>query len=145
MDTQKPDAIELNTPYFLETDDSTVRDGKNNVVFEIYDADIGFNEGELRKMLNALNRYDWLEHQVRSLTAERDKYRDACERLIASYGEKSNWGCAESYNDQHRCGHSSFCTYTAYQGVEDSGYTFARQVKAELEGIEGSEIEVEVE
>lgn len=81
-------------------------------------------------------RMKWYDKamQVDTLTAERDKYRDACERLISYYGEESNWGCAESYNDQHRCGHSSFCTYTAYQGVEEGGAAFARQVEAEIKG-----------
>lgn len=130
MNTQKPDAIELNTPYFLETDDSTVRDGKNNVVFEIYDADIGFNEGELRKMLNALNRYDWLEHQVRSLTAERDKYRDAYNELIFAvshkYESETRHQTALKYIQQAEESSGEACANP------DNGADFARQVKAEL-------------
>lgn len=55
---------------------------------------------------------DWMQHS-QWLEQERDKYRDACERLIGHYGAGG-----------------------------DNNWDFARQVKAELEGIEGSEIEV---
>jgi len=71
-------------------------------------------------------------------TAERDKYRDACERLIGHYGDKTSW-----YKPFDERGGESL-DYNGYT-PSGNGYDFARQVKAELEGIEGSEIEVGVE
>jgi hypothetical protein len=60
-------------------------------------------------------------------TAERDKYRDACERLIGHYGDKTSW-----YKPFDARGGES----PDYNGYTPSGngYDFARQVEAEIKG-----------
>ena len=77
-----------------------------------------------------------------TLTAERDKYRDACERLIGHYGDENIWGYCET--NTHDARHYE-ADLDFYSPDMSHGHDFARQVKAELEGIEGSEIEVGVE
>jgi len=94
---------------------------------------------EWRRMCDKLTDRDTqiIEHNV-YLTAERDKYRDACERLVGHYGDKTSW-----YKPFDERGGESL-DYNGYT-PSGNGFDFARQVKAELEGIEGSEIEVGVE
>ena len=110
------------------------------------------------------------ENRNTALTAERDKYRDACERLrvmfavatpITLHGHGDNYG---GLGIQQISGYSPpvrfnpiFCTEkSALEWMKTNNIRgrivelqiyddFARQVKAELEGIEGSEIEVGVE
>ena len=58
---------------------------------------------------------DWIQHS-QWLEQERDKYRDACERLIGHYGEMD------------------FKISGRYDTAGDEVGLFARQVKAEIEG-----------
>ena len=62
--------------------------------------------------------------QIRELTAERDKYRDACERLIGHYGDEGSW----------RSGRGGTIRIYKTKSVTDKGYDFAHQVKAEIDG-----------
>lgn len=100
--------------------------------------------------------YDQQAKAIAELTAERDKYRDACERLVATGANLVKViEAATVIETMFVMGNRKD---KAFQEVEQivgaknllkrqlaDAVDFARQVKAELEGIEGSEIEVEVE
>lgn len=68
--------------------------------------------------------------QIRELTAERDKYRDACERLIEHYGAGSRWLCYDC-EERGRCDDHQ---ERVWDGPGVNGHDFARQVKAEIDG-----------
>mgnify|MGYP006348576369 FL=1 len=68
--------------------------------------------------------------QIRELTAERDKYRDACERLIGHYGAGSRWLCYDC-EERGRCDDHQ---ERVWDGPGVNGHDFARQVKAEIDG-----------
>ena len=70
--------------------------------------------------------------QIRELTAERDKYRDACERLIGHYGSQFVWICQFSSCVDADCKHPDIL-YLSNDAHSD-GFDFARQVKAEIDG-----------
>ena len=82
-------------------------------------------ELQSRTIQNAVNiMVSFAESETQAITAERDKYRDACERLIGHYGDPKNW--ADAPLDAERVVDSLYVgTYR--------GFDFARQVKAELE------------
>jgi hypothetical protein len=65
--------------------------------------------------------------QICELTADRDKYRDACERLIGHYGDAEEWG---EYID---CRGGSDGWMSVFSPTADNGADFARQVKAEID------------
>ena len=68
--------------------------------------------------------------QIRELTAERDKDRDACERLIEHYGVGSRWLCYDC-EERGRCDDHQ---ERVWDGPGVNGHDFARQVKAEIDG-----------
>lgn len=66
------------------------------------------------------------------LTADRDKYRDACERLIEHYGLRPElWICQVSSCVDANCEHPDIL-YLSNDG-HGNGHDFARQVKAEID------------
>jgi len=73
---------------------------------------------------------DWIHHS-QWLEQERDKYRDACERLIGHYGTvKGHWICRINSCITPDCDDPD----DLYIGHDDyvNGYDFARQVEAEI-------------
>mgnify|MGYP005607901911 CR=1 FL=1 len=73
-----------------------------------------------------------LWREVGQLTAELDKYRDACERLIGHYGSQFVWICQFSSCVDADCKHPDIL-YLSNDAHSD-GFDFARQVKAEIDG-----------
>ena len=71
-----------------------------------------------------------LWREVEQLTAELDKYRDACERLIEHYGAGSRWLCYDC-EERGRCDDHQ---ERVWDGPGVNGHDFARQVKAEIDG-----------
>ncbi len=110
--TQKPDAVEPDRKELLRRiEDLKLR---NHLLRDRVD---------LPDELYA-KRMKWYDKamQVDTLTTERDKYRDACERLIGHYGNQQTWGTTNpEYNEPDLY-------------LKRDGMAFARQVEAEIKG-----------
>jgi len=74
---------ELNTPYFLEQDD-TIRNGQNEIVTEILDEATEYKE--LHKMIETLNGIGYLNLQLATARAEVERLTQAaiCGQAIAN-------------------------------------------------------------
>ncbi len=127
MNTQKPDAVELlpcpfcGGPGYL----CQIPSASGGDRF-IWIAKCSAEEGCGVEFLGCSRKVDAIKEWNTRDTAERDKYRDACERLIGHYGDADNW------------------VGVAFHGKEmptkdlfvpcDVGYDFARQVEVEIKG-----------
>lgn len=66
---------------------------------------------------------------IRELTADRDKWRDRCERLVGEYGSPDAWICQDEYahfND-------NTCKNCDKDVFEHRGYSFAQQIQKEID------------
>lgn len=69
---------------------------------------------------------------ITALTADRDKWRDRCERLISWYGHPQEWRCNVSrYNYGHECSLDE-CVKREYNSGSH-GYDFAQQIQKEID------------
>jgi len=63
------------------------------------------------------------------LTADRDLWRDRCERLIGHYGGHEKWVLDHLTTDSHK--HDEHCIYDLFTGNRH-GYSFAQQIQQEI-------------
>lgn len=70
--------------------------------------------------------------RISKLTADRDKWRDRCKRLISWYGHPQEWRCNVSrYNYGHECSLDE-CVKREYKSGYH-GYDFAQAIKKEID------------
>jgi len=75
--------------------------------------------------------HDWFS-PYDNLTADRDKWRDRCERLISWYGHPQEWRCNVSrYNYGHECSLDE-CVKREYNSGSH-GFSFAQQIQQEID------------
>lgn len=58
---------------------------------------------------------------ITALTADRDKWRDRCKRLVEHYGASSTWASWDRYSPMD------------VYAFEENGYDFAQQIQREID------------
>lgn len=83
-----------------------------------------FADQEIDEMISKAEHAHDVE-EICTLTADRDKWRDRCERLIGHYGNSDNW--ERGYLDTGEGFDASFYVVNA------NGYSFAQQIQKEID------------
>ena len=72
----------------------------------------------------------YLQYQIRELTADRDKWKERCMRLIERYGSREKWVLDHLTTDEHK--HDEHCVYDLFTGNKH-GFDFARAIQKEID------------